>query len=401
MTNWQTKKLDDIGTFFKGSGIPKDSSKSGDLPAVRYGELYTSFDIFINQVQSSIDQSTAMSAAKILKGDILFAGSGETVEEIGKSAVYQLDQEGYAGGDIVIMRPGSDQDSRFLGQALNSDEARKQLRKFGQGQSVVHVYRKDLEKLELLLPEKPEQERIVGVLEVWDEYTEKLEQKIALKEQLKKGLMQQLLTGKRRLPGFDGNWQKLKLSDIAEIRKGTQLNRSTLSDNRVGLNKYAVINGGIAPSGYTDSHNTKAGTITVSEGGNSCGYVNYIKEDFWLGGHCYEIINNQKVDQIYLYPFLKAIQSKIMSLRVGSGLPNIQKSSLDKLTVLLPTTKREQEEIGMIMLHSVTEIEQLEEKLQILKLQKKYLLKNLITGTIRTPEDLKPLDTSRLERSAL
>ncbi len=401
MTNWQTKKLGDIGTFFKGSGIPKDSARSGDLPAVRYGELYTSFDIFINQVRSSIDQSTAMSAAKILKGDILFAGSGETVEEIGKSAVYQLDQEGYAGGDIVIMRPGSDQDSRFLGQALNSDEARKQLRKFGQGQSVVHVYRKDLEKLELLLPEKPEQERIVGVLEVWDEYIEKLEQKIALKEQLKKGLMQQLLTGKRRLPGFDGNWQKLKLSDIAEIRKGTQLNRSTLSDNRVGLNKYAVINGGIAPSGYTDSHNTKAGTITVSEGGNSCGYVNYIKEDFWLGGHCYEIINNQKVDQTYLYPFLKAIQSKIMSLRVGSGLPNIQKSSLDKLTVLLPTTKREQEEIGMIMLHSVTEIEQLEEKLQILKLQKKYLLKNLITGAIRTPEDLKSLDTTRLERSVL
>ena len=162
MTNWQTKKLGDIGTFFKGSGIPKDSARSGDLPAVRYGELYTSFDIFINQVRSSIDQSTAMSAAKILKGDILFAGSGETVEEIGKSAVYQLDQEGYAGGDIVIMRPGSDQDSRFLGQALNSDEARKQLRKFGQGQSVVHVYRKDLEKLELLLPEKPEQVQRVG-----------------------------------------------------------------------------------------------------------------------------------------------------------------------------------------------------------------------------------------------
>ena len=79
-----------------------------------------------------------------------------------------------------------------------------------------------------------------------------------------------------------------------------------------------------------------------------------------------------------------------MSLRVGSGLPNIQKSSLEAISLSIPIDKKEQEKIGLIMLHSVTEIEQLEEKLRSLKIQQKYLLQNLITGKIRTPVDLKP-----------
>ena len=410
MTNWQTKKLGDIMTFIPTGAHSRSDMKTSaggdEVFNIHYGDIHTKYSTYVDLDKHRVPvlkKDDARNNMMLQEGDLVVADASEDYAGVG-SAVELRNISGrkvigglhtFALRSIQVLAPG------FAGLMIQNPIVHRRLMQMSVYSKVYGLTKTSLASLELSFPEKPEQKRIVAVLEVWDEYIEKLEQKIALKEQLKKGLMQQLLTGKRRLPGFDGNWQKLKLSDIAEIRKGTQLNRSTLSDNRVGLNKYAVINGGIAPSGYTDSHNTKAGTITVSEGGNSCGYVNYIKEDFWLGGHCYEIINNQKVDQIYLYPFLKAIQSKIMSLRVGSGLPNIQKSSLDKLTVLLPTTKREQEEIGMIMLHSVTEIEQLEEKLQILKLQKKYLLKNLITGTIRTPEDLQPLDTSRLERSAL
>ena len=374
MTNWQTKKLGETLTIRHGRNQREVEIPDGAYPILGTGGqigrtntyLYDKPSVLIGR-KGTIDKPRYMDAP-FWTVDTLFYS--EIEPENSPKFLY------------------------YVFKTIN-------WQRYNEASGVPSLSASTISSIKINIPEKPEQERIVGVLEVWDEYIEKLEQKIALKEQLKKGLMQQLLTGKRRLPGFEGDWQKLKLSDIAKIRKGTQLNRSTLSENMAGLNKYAVINGGITPSGYTDTMNTKAGAITISEGGNSCGYVNYIKKDFWLGGHCYEIINNQKVDQIYLYPFLKANQSKIMSLRVGSGLPNIQKSSLENLKVLLPETKKEQEDLGLIMLHSVTEIEQLSEKLQIMKLQKKYLLKNLITGTIRTPEDLQPLDTSRLERSAL
>ena len=90
-----------------------------------------------------------------------------------------------------------------------------------------------------------------------------------------------------------------------------------------------------------------------------------------------------------------------MSLRVGSGLPNIQKSNLENIKITIPVDVAEQHGIGAMLLDFTNEITELNSKLSQLKLQKKYLLQNLITGTIRTPEDLKPLDTSRLERSAL
>ena len=412
MTNWQTKKLGDVMDF-----IPTGSHSRNDMTIatgdedevlnIHYGDIHTKYSTYVDCEEDSVPalKDNNIRAQMLLKdGDLVVADASEDYDGVGSCVeLRNVSERKVIGGlHTFALRSKNDEFAPgFTGIMLKNPATHKRLMQVSVYSKVYGLTKSSIAGVDVSYPEKPEQERIVGVLEVWDEYIEKLEQKIALKEQLKKGLMQQLLTGKRRLPGFEGDWQKLKLSDIAKIRKGTQLNRSTLSENMAGLNKYAVINGGITPSGYTDTMNTKAGAITISEGGNSCGYVNYIKKDFWLGGHCYEIINNQKVDQIYLYPFLKANQSKIMSLRVGSGLPNIQKSSLENLKVLLPETKKEQEDLGLIMLHSVTEIEQLSEKLQIMKLQKKYLLKNLITGTIRTPEDLQPLDSSRLERSAL
>ena len=73
------------------------------------------------------------------------------------------------------------------------------------------------------------------------------------------------------------------LGDLCDIKKGTQINKSALSNK----GPYYVMNGGIVPSGYYDLYNTNANTISISEGGNSCGYVQYNYTPFWSGGHCY------------------------------------------------------------------------------------------------------------------
>ena len=143
-----------------------------------------------------------------------------------------------------------------------------------------------------------------------------------------------------RFKGFTEEWEQRKLGDITEITKGQQINKSKLGDSGV----YYVLNGGMSPSGYTDTFNTKANTISISEGGNSCGYVNYNFEPFWSGGHNYTLLN-PKIDAVYLYQVLKLIEPQIMALRVGSGLPNIQKSRLQEVEITFPR-EEEQKKIG-------------------------------------------------------
>lgn len=182
-----------------------------------------------------------------------------------------------------------------------------------------------------------------------------------------------------RFAEFTDKWQEMRLRDICEIKKGEQLNKLSLSNNSEG--KFAVINGGILPSGYTDKFNTNENTITISEGGNSCGFVNFIKEKFWSGGHCYAIMNS-KASVLYLYYFLKFKETFIQELRVGSGLPNIQKKDIENFKVSFPTLA-EQKKIAQVLSACDKEIELLKSKFQCLKTQKKGLMQRLLNGKVR------------------
>lgn len=102
------------------------------------------------------------------------------------------------------------------------------------------------------------------------------------------------------------------------------------------------MNGGTEPSGYYEQHNAPADTISISEGGNSCGYVQYNSEAFWSGEHCYTLTDIQSnVCNQYLYHYLKSKESTIMKLRIGTGLPNIQKKDMEKFAVLLPSVSKQ------------------------------------------------------------
>ncbi len=123
---WEDVKLKNIGEFSKGFGISKSELSDKGYNAVRYGELYTRHNIYIKKIYSFISDEILNNAKRIKYGDILFAGSGETIDEIGKSAVYLLKDVCYAGGDIIIFSPKK-QNSLFLAFLLNSLIARKQL----------------------------------------------------------------------------------------------------------------------------------------------------------------------------------------------------------------------------------------------------------------------------------
>lgn len=226
----------------------------------------------------------------------------------------------------------------------------------------------DLESTLIKYPNVNEQEKISNFLDLIDKKTELLENKLNYYQNFKKYLMQQIFTQKLR---FD--FDEIRLKSISKINKGKQLNK----EHMLELGKFYVLNGGQEPSGYTDSWNTSENTITISEGGNSCGFVNFNTEKFWSGGHCYYLNKlSENIDVYYLYSYLKFIEPQIMRLRVGSGLPNIQKGDIENIKIkILP--KKEQIKISNLLLSTDNKISSIESQKDSFEIFKKGLLQQM------------------------
>lgn len=198
---WVEKKLGEIGSFRKGRGISRSDAASGNLPAIRYGEIYTCHNNNIVTFHSFISEEIAVSSTPISYGDILFAASGETKEDIGKSVAYIGNKEAYAGGDIIILHLDTESyNPKYCGYALNARYINEQKSQRGQGDAVVHIVSRDLCSILFYCPKDiKEQSAIALVLSSMDNEISALEAKKAKYEQIKQGMMQQLLTGRIRL----------------------------------------------------------------------------------------------------------------------------------------------------------------------------------------------------------
>ena len=322
---------------------------------------------YIMTTEKTLSDKGYSQARRIPKGSILFTCIGSTIGKIGIASQDLATNQQI--NSIVT-------NGEYLFYALSFQSNRIKI--LANEQAVPIINKSDFERIKVAFPPLAEQRKIAEVLGVWDEAIEKqarLIEKLALR---KRALMQRLLSAKLRLPGFSEPWKELKINKITTIKKGEQVNKNVLFSNA----KYPVINGGITPSGYLDTYNTKANTITISEGGNSCGYVNFMTTPFWSGGHCYTIDAKDGINNLFIYQLLKNNEKYIMSLRVGSGLPNIQIKDLGNLKFMIPTYQ-EQTAIAEVLTAADREIDLAKEKLERLRRQKRGLMQQLLTGKKR------------------
>lgn len=148
---------------------------------------------------------------------------------------------------------------------------------------------------------------------------------------------------------------------------------------------FPVLNGGISFSGYTSLYNVHGPAICISEGGESCGYITYMSENFWAGGHLYYLSNlENNYDEKYLYQYLKYKEKVLMSKRVGSTLPNIQRKDIQKFPIISPP-KIEQVKVAnfLLQLDNLILVKRKEE--MVLKELKIYLLKEILCSNNTTP----------------
>ena len=252
----------------------------------------------------------------------------------------------------------------YLYHYLNAPVIQKQLNNT-QSSGMPALNFQTINNLHILLPEYQEQRQIAVFLDKIDERIQTQIKIIDDYNSLKMGIYNCM---------FKENYADYKLKQLAYIVKGDQINNDQLLSN----GSYYMMNGGTSPSGYIDSYNVSENTISISEGGNSCGYVQFNSCPFWSGGHCYTIqnVNSALIENKYLYHYLKHKEKEIMNLRIGTGLPNIQKKDLENFTILVPSLLIQRKNLALFeMLDEKISI--LNEELANLQKQKKYLLCNM------------------------
>lgn len=365
--DWEVKSLSQIGVFSKGKGVTRADAQSGDIPCIRYGEIYTSHNDYIREFYSHISPKIAANATKLKKGDILFAGSGETKEEIGKAVAFLGDEEAYAGGDIIILSPNDGVSSKFLGYVLNGAIAVSQKASMGQGDAVVHIHAKELGDVVIPLPNLTEQKRIAAALSGVDDMIGALDEAIAKKRQIKEGLMQQLL-----MPGKNGEWVERLGRELYSIGNGRDY--KCLKSGRIPV--YGT--GGLMA--FVDEYLHDGPTVCIGRKG-TIDKPQYHEGKIWTVDTLFYTYDFRGVDPKFLYYLFCRVNWH--SLNEATGVPSLTSNSIMNVSFLLPLDKKEQDRIVSILDAAESEIQALENKRNKYTLIKQGMMQVLLTGKIR------------------
>ena len=200
---WELKKVKYISTSItKGAGITKEEVfEDGDTPCVRYGEIYSKYNNSFESCKSYTKKDILTACRYFNTGDVLFAGTGELVEEIGKSIVYLGKEPSLAGGDIIIL--SHNQNPVFLNYALNSSYAQTQKSRGKAKLKVVHISASEIGSIYLMFPPSTEQQQIADYL---NNICTEIDSLIAIKQQkieelrdYKKSVIYEYVTGKKEV----------------------------------------------------------------------------------------------------------------------------------------------------------------------------------------------------------
>ena len=322
--NWSSKRLSDIAEVV-GGGTPDTTDSTLWNGGIQW---FTPTEVghskYVSMSARTISQlGLQKSSAKILPAGSILLSSRATV---GECSITQKDCTTNQGFQNLIPKKGiNDEFLYYLAQTQ-----KRHFIKYASGSTFLEISNSEIKKTKCAVPSIEEQTEIATFLSAIDRKIEVQNKIISKYETLIKGLCDILFTVTEE--------NVLPLKSIASIDKGQQINGLSLAKT----GKYYYLNGGITPSGYVDDYNTSENTIAISEGGNSCGFVSYNAQKFWSGGHCYTLkIKNTQCRSKFLFFYLKYREKDIMQLRVGSGLPNIQKKSLENFVVPLPTFEKQ------------------------------------------------------------
>ncbi|GAA4518471.1 restriction endonuclease subunit S [Sphingobacterium thermophilum] len=233
--DWEVKKIGEIFNSFPTASYSRaDLIEEGEILYLHYGDIHTKFDFHLDVSKATLPSITEEKLKKyevVKEGDWVLCDASEDYDGVGKSVeIVNLDEKKLIAGlhTFLLREKGNFFAPYFKGYVALNESVRKQFQKLATGTKVYSLSKETLLSVKIPLPPLPEQKRIAEVLSTWDKAIQLTEQLIRQKEQRKKWLMQQLLTGKKRLKGFDRDWIKCNAADFLVQRNEQAPNNGSI-----------------------------------------------------------------------------------------------------------------------------------------------------------------------------
>ncbi len=400
--DWIEEKIGDFAKVYDGTHMTPDYVDEG-IPFYSV-EHVTANDFTETKFIAKDIFDKENERVRLEKGDVLMTRIGD----IGKAKYIDWDVEASFYVSLALLKIRKNVDSKFISYAINGLEGQKEI----WAKSIHVAYPKkinlgDISKCVLKLPKNhKEQRRIVKVLETWDMAIEKIERTIVLKRELKKGLMQRLLTGELRLSGFSSEWKKCNLGDLYEITSSKRVFESQWTTQGVPFYRAREIVK-LAKHGFVenelfisremfDNYKTKYGAPKNNDllitGVGTIGRLYRVRENdefYFKDGNILWLKHKDGVSSEFIEQLFSTrnIQKQVIGSSPITTVATYTIDAAKKTKVFIPDFE-EQVAIASVLMTFDEEISLLVRKRKRILDQKRYLLNNLVTGQIRTPENL-------------
>ena len=400
---WERKHFGQIFQFLKTASNPRDDlckyENDDDYKYIHYGDVHTHTSIFLDCANTTlpyISRKKIQNTPTIQEGDIVMVDASEDYAGLGKSVeIKNLHEEKIVAGLHTFLLRGKKEHviDGFKALIQFIPEFRNSLNVLATGVSVYGISKNNLKNVEISLPEPSEQLKITEILSEIISLIDSLNSLIQKKKNIKHGTMQELLTGKRRLEGFSGEWESKTLDKVANFFSGgTPL--TSISEYYGGeipwivsgdLNSRFIIevNGRITEKGLNNSSAkmVKENTLLIALYGATAGVVAISLIRASINQAVLAIIPCS-IDTKFLFYKLEFLKDWIITTYTQGGQPNLSANIIKSIKMEFPS-EDEQEAISKILSDMDSEIEQLESQKEKYINLKQAMMQKLLTGEIR------------------
>ncbi|UAB82854.1 restriction endonuclease subunit S [Zunongwangia sp. SCSIO 43204] len=398
--DWSTPKIEDVFQFLKTSSYSRKQLNydQGDVFYIHYGDIHATYkktildfekEVLVPRINKEVKLPNNVDFLK--DGDVVIADASEDYEGIGE-AIEMMNLNGrkvISGLHTFALRDTDRKTVKgFRAYIFKSYKVKRALKTIATGSKVYGISKGNVQKFNIILPPLSEQQKIAQILSTWDKAIALQEQLIAEKQALKKGLMQELLTGKKRFPGFTEEWEVVKLEEVCDFKNG-----KGHEQNIDAAGKFVVVNSKfISSNGFVRKHtNSQISPLHKND-------IVMVMSDVPNGralAKCYLIDENEKfsLNQRICALTPKNINTKFLYYQLnrnkyylkfndGLGQTNLKKKEVLNCPILVPSPN-EQEKIVQVIEASNDSLTSLNVVLDNMKKQKQGLMQQLLTGEKR------------------
>jgi len=402
--DWTSPTISEVFQFINTTSFSRDQlnyDADSDLFYIHYGDIHATykkplldFEIETKVPKLNSDVLLPNSIEYLKDGDVIIADASEDYKGVGEAIeLTNLNgKKAISGLHTFALRDKEDLTVEgFRTYIFKNPDVKKALKTIATGSKVYGISKGNIQKFKIVLPTLPEQQKIVSILETWDKAIAAQEKLIVKKQILKNGLMQQLLTGKKRFPGFTDEWEEKSFRDFTKINQGLQIPISKRNIENIPNSYFYITNEFLRKdSNYkyyilnpSESVKCSEDDILMTRTGNTGMVVTGVNGVFH--NNFFKIsYQKNRVNKQFLVYILNSdrIQYTIKKLAGTSTIPDLNHSEFYGITIKLPSLK-EQLIISDTMRNSDLELFSLKLKKEKLIKQKQGLIQQLLTGEKR------------------